>query len=570
MTSLPVLVSMFVLPMRLRHLSVSMENKCIVLGESKFLSLHPWLTRAYHESHRHEHSAPGAAAAEVEERISQTKSSTDTSQSPRTKRRSVLSMAMFTKSGAQPPSRPPTTTPTVTRKLQRKTRSIPDLFSAALEEETVKSGATAPTFTVTGRGHSQSVTAVDLARPNLVFQPLPRDRKIDAFGELMDWFTPASSSSSNFSTHSVFHPGKASADSSRPREQIALPFGPSVTFNAPSQKPPIDRLPPPRNLRVMQSFESGLTARQDELPSNDSESDHDHELSRPPSAIRLSQLSSSSGSSDPAPPSEHDETISPESLRLSSHYSTEVFNVLQTYRGLPVFESLIPEVDEGTTVIRLSLAADQSAAPRDDPRFVIWGEALVEFDQDDNHSSSRESLDLSSSASMSKRRSSKISKLRSPESSTSRLPALAGGQKVLLAATIERWVAQLTSDLNYDELLNFFLTFRTYVSAVDLCHLLICRFNWALLKPTSSQDETVRRIVRVRTFVAIRYWLLTFFTVDFIPNRELRLLIADWLNTLLHDPILRRRNDSIVSGFPAFAPPSDKFTTYLGNCSTPS
>jgi hypothetical protein len=47
-------------------------------------------------------------------------------------------------------------------------------------------------------------------------------------------------------------------------------------------------------------------------------------------------------------------------------------------------------------------------------------------------------------------------------------------RKVLIAATIERWIAQLTSELNYDELLIFFLTYRTYVSAVDLCHLLIC------------------------------------------------------------------------------------------------
>jgi hypothetical protein len=63
------------------------------------------------------------------------------------------------------------------------------------------------------------------------------------------------------------------------------------------------------------------------------------------------------------------------------------------------------------------------------------------------------------------------------------------------------------------------------------------------------QDEAVRRVVRVRTFVAIRYWLLTFFTVDFIPNRELRLLIADWLNTLIHDPLLKTHSDGIVSHF---------------------
>jgi hypothetical protein len=119
-------------------------------------------------------------------------------------------------------------------------------------------------------------------------------------------------------------------------------------------------------------------------------------------------------------------------------------------------------------------------------------------------------------------------------------------QKILVAATIERWIAQLTSDLNYDELLNFFLTYRIYISAVDLCHLLICRFHWALQQPTSTQDEMVRRAVCIKTFVAIRYWLLTFFTVDFLPDRELRLLVAHWLNTLIRDPILTKHTDGLV------------------------
>ncbi|KAF8970688.1 hypothetical protein BDZ97DRAFT_1694461 [Flammula alnicola] len=519
----------------------------------------------YRIGYRDEHSAPAASAAQVEERISQSKTSSDASQSPRTKRRSRLSMhfppAMFSKNTAAPVTRPPTansSTSSSGRKL-RKTRSIPDMSSA---EATVTS---APTFAVTGRAHSQSVTAVDLPRPSMPFS-IPPTRQVDSFGELMDWFTPSSSALSNFSSNSLFNPGKVSSDQDRPRATVIQPFGHGVTFNAPSQKPALDRLPTPRHLREMQSFESGLTARQvdshndllDNLPDNQSPipsepSESDNDTTRPPSAIRLSTVSSSvSVVEDPADAPEAPEpdfTPSAESLRLSSHYSTEVFNVLQTYRGLPLFEKLVPESDEGTTVIKLSLAADQSAAPRDDPRFVIWGETLPDQDLEDYHSTSRDSLtDLSqanlSSSSISKRRSSRVSRLKSPETSSSKLPPI-NGQKVLLAATIERWIAQLTSDLNYDELLNFFLTYRTYVSAVDLCHLLICRFHWALQQPSSLQDETVRRIVRVRTFVAIRYWLLTFFTVDFIPNRELRLLIADWLNTLIHDPILKKHNDGI-------------------------
>lgn len=74
--------------------------------------------------------------------------------------------------------------------------------------------------------------------------------------------------------------------------------------------------------------------------------------------------------------------------------------------------------------------------------------------------------------------------------------------------------AQLTSELSYDELLVFFLTYRTYVSAVDLGHLRICRFHWALGETSTSRDKMARKIVRIQTFIALRFWPLTFFDVD--------------------------------------------------------
>ncbi len=500
-------------------------------------------------SFRDENSAPAASAAEVGDRMCH---ASDSSHSPRTKRRSRLSMhflppAIFTKGNSplhQLPGRASATS-TASKKLHRKIRSIPDLVSAAMGEQSEQSGTSGPTFAVTGRGHSQSVTAVDSARSSLAFQPLPP--KTDSFGELLD-LGPM-----NNSVRSI----TISTDPGRPRATVLQPFGPGVQFNVPSKKGAADRLRPPRQLREMQSFESSMTARQDDVSVEVDESQEpEHELNRPPSAIRLSQIAPlvepvNNPESTPEPTSELDETISPQSLQYSSQYSIEVFNVLQKYSGLPVFESLVPEVDEGTTVIKLSLSMDANVAPRDDPRFVIWGEIQPEHDFDDYSSVSRDSLtDISPShaASSLSRRSLKTQKLKSPEASLSSIFHQEKPQRVLLAATIERWLAQLTSDLDYDELLVFFLTYRSCISAVDLCHLFICRFHWALLKATSREDETVRRFVRVRTFVAIRYWMLTFFTVDFIPNRDLRLLISDWLNTLLHDPVLQKHMDGFVSG----------------------
>jgi hypothetical protein len=320
----------------------------------------------------------------------------------------------------------------------------------------------------------------------------------------------------------------------------------------------------------MQSFESGLTARQVDLerePFFDGATANGSDGSRPRSAFRVRDSTSaasfltgsdfaahsSEAGADGAGPDPKLET------ELHLRYSTDVFDVLQTYRGLPLLEKLAP--GDETPVIKMSLSSDTTAAPRDDPRFVIWGELMPEgrnrgpdeVSLSQGSHSHRDSLSSVLSSSMSKKRSTKSSGKGKAAAAAEPSPVLklstsedGVAQKILVAATIERWIAQLTSDLNYDELLSLFLTYRTYISAVDLCHLLICRFHWALQQPMSMQDEMVRRVVRTKTFVAIRYWLLTFFTVDFLPDRELRLLVADWLNTLIRDPILTKHTDGLV------------------------
>lgn len=459
-------------------------------------------------------------------------------------------------------------------------------------------------------------------------------------------------------------------------------------------------------IREMQSFESGLTARADPIsrqsigvkgkerrrlsiktskPIPESETEVDPAIVNAAVDGYDSSGSSSPGSTfPPSTPVPSKQTLSAHmrtssmsnpvqvpsqeaqspSLETSSHsrYSTRVFDVLQSYRGLPLLDKL-SEDDEctETTVIRLSARNELSAAPKDDPRFVMWGEVwggfgpseedgtsvdvnasvggvsrltgsvigaesasnrgsmVVQGSNDQTLSSKKgkkgsislagpgtqpaltvtaASLTTLSAASLAT--STHSLPTRTPVSRTDGSPPVSRVQpptpshlghslngeaprKVLIAATIERWIAQLTSELNYDELLIFFLTYRTYVSAVDLCHLLICRFHWALesssssppsgagsvrssyrlssnpdvgtghgfgnnltAKDASDNNDMVKRIVRVRTFIAIRYWLLTFFAIDFVPNRELRVLFGNWLNTLAKDPTLYGKKDIMV------------------------
>ncbi|KAJ7699366.1 hypothetical protein B0H17DRAFT_926723 [Mycena rosella] len=501
----------------------------------------------YRVGKREKKTPPASMIVGADERTSQP--STPSEGRARSPRRSRISVAMFNNNKTGSVSgRPQTATGGSGPRKLRKTRSFSEMASLS-----APNGSSFSVSRTTGRGHSQSVTSADFAAPSTA-DSLPRGR--DMFADVMGWLPAGTSTSLSASFSLQLAEGSSASGRSAAHPIISHPFGPTVLFQSPSRKPNVEFLPTPRLLREMQSFESGLTAKQADLESEafDAASAHDSDGARPPSAFRLrdstsaasffTQSDAAGSSEDPVP-----EPFSPKpETALHSRYATDVFDVLQTYRGLPLLEKLAP--GDETTVIKMSLSADNTAAPRDDPRFVIWGEVVPERDAVDDMSVSQGShghTDGSSSAqssSMSKKRSIKAGKAKA-EVPVLKLSLEDGAQKILVAATIERWIAQLTSDLSYDELLNFFLTYRTYISAVDLCHLLICRFHWALQQAHTPQDEVVRRVVRVRTFVAIRYWLLTFFTVDFLPDRELRLLVAHWLNTLIRDPILTKHTDGL-------------------------
>jgi len=108
----------------------------------------------------------------------------------------------------------------------------------------------------------------------------------------------------------------------------------------------------------------------------------------------------------------------------------------------------------------------------------------------------------------------------------------------ILAATPSRLVAHITSPsfLDYELLSDFFLTFRAFVSTRDLVAYLISRLRWAV-----DRQDDFGRIVRVRTFVALRHWILNYFVDDFVPMYKLRTFFCDLVNSLYSD--LRNRQD---------------------------
>ncbi|KAI9712280.1 MAG: Guanine nucleotide exchange factor lte1 [Bogoriella megaspora] len=102
----------------------------------------------------------------------------------------------------------------------------------------------------------------------------------------------------------------------------------------------------------------------------------------------------------------------------------------------------------------------------------------------------------------------------------------------ITAATPARLVAHITSPsfLDYELLSDFFLTFRSYLSPADLVAYLIARLKWAV-----NRLDNFGRIVRVRTFVALRHWILNYFVDDFVPDRQLRIMVCRLVNNLYND-----------------------------------
>ena len=88
--------------------------------------------------------------------------------------------------------------------------------------------------------------------------------------------------------------------------------------------------------------------------------------------------------------------------------------------------------------------------------------------------------------------------------------------------------------LDYTFLTDFFLIYRLFISPPALLRLLMARFHWAL-----TEDTPQRQIVRVRTFVVLRHWLLNYFDYDFMGFRLLRRTLIQNLKLLITHPIIR-------------------------------
>ncbi|KAI7899637.1 ras guanine nucleotide exchange factor domain-containing protein [Cokeromyces recurvatus] len=113
----------------------------------------------------------------------------------------------------------------------------------------------------------------------------------------------------------------------------------------------------------------------------------------------------------------------------------------------------------------------------------------------------------------------------------------------ITSATIEKLVEKLTRELDNDFLMDFFITFRQFLTPIKLCKLLILRFRWALM---DENDE--HRLIRIRTFVVIRHWLTHYWSYDFVTSKTLRFILCTFLTQLQTHPVIHAspRDERII------------------------
>jgi hypothetical protein len=99
----------------------------------------------------------------------------------------------------------------------------------------------------------------------------------------------------------------------------------------------------------------------------------------------------------------------------------------------------------------------------------------------------------------------------------------------IVAATPARIIAQISSAsfMDYELVSDFFLTFRSYLSTHEVLDLLLARLRWAI-----NRLEDDGRIIRIRTFAALRHWILNYFMDDFVVDRKLRKEFCDQINDM--------------------------------------
>ena len=92
-------------------------------------------------------------------------------------------------------------------------------------------------------------------------------------------------------------------------------------------------------------------------------------------------------------------------------------------------------------------------------------------------------------------------------------------------------ILKVTTTLDFNYIAYFLLTFRTFIKPSQLGKILILRMRWAL-----RHGDKQFQILRVRTFVVLRHWLMNYYQEDVWSDRQLRLALILFVNDMSNQP----------------------------------
>lgn len=98
----------------------------------------------------------------------------------------------------------------------------------------------------------------------------------------------------------------------------------------------------------------------------------------------------------------------------------------------------------------------------------------------------------------------------------------------IVKSTLEAIVIHFTNSidsLNYNDLNNFFITYRSFTSSAKLLDILLYRFKWSIKSSLDLQfgDNIINdndllkiyNIIIIRTFIILRHWINNYIIEDF-------------------------------------------------------
>ncbi|KAJ3171430.1 hypothetical protein HDU88_007509 [Geranomyces variabilis] len=118
--------------------------------------------------------------------------------------------------------------------------------------------------------------------------------------------------------------------------------------------------------------------------------------------------------------------------------------------------------------------------------------------------------------------------------------------KVLLAATKVKLVEYLTCDADPEFVVDFFITYRAFMSSRYLLNLLTLRIRWCFAESDRNQ-LTERQSILDKSLRVLLFWVHHHADADFSPSRTLRATLGTFLQThILSNPYFSSTFDDIM------------------------